>query len=869
MGEKTSLEVRITNAGSTPVEGRWAVHGFEPDWIDLPPKPFLLNPGEKRTVHLAIAIPSNRKIRPGDYEGSIEIHPIDLDGRLAESPCTIQILPTIDYQVNFSVSRLEVEQTGRFYLQLRNTGNDRVELQLGLDEEPLYFTAEFEESHIVLEPGQSRSVYLELVAQESALLGTRREDRLSVTVSLLGGLRSTQTFELEVVQKAALHGGRLRKVITRSLALLLLLIIGASAFKLLRPKPAELLRFEANPQEITAGDEVRLSWGVKNGKNLFIHPDIGPVKEIGQITLQPIVDTEYRIVQGQGEQETPLGSLFVDVTPPPPHIARFTVQPDTVQAGTPVILEWLVASADQLQIQPEVGEVPPQGSRSVLPVQSTEYELIASGEGGETRQTTSITVLPATSWTTLTATPGDIVQGESITLHWEAVGAKEVYVTAPAFESRRLSPAGSFQDRPTETRTYTFIAYPITEAGDVLTNEVQVVVSPPKPVEPIETTPPDRAETEPSERSTQQTQVTPDPVTPVQPPKPATVTIANPFPGQIFVNTQPQEIIRGLEPYSFQLNPGAHSIQLKGQWLDWETTLQLKPGEQLELQTQPRLLLPKGWALIPGGEFIMGTSRGEFDEGPERRITLPPYLLYKTTISNAEYEAVFPEHQRLRDSISPGDHHPVVQVSWAEAAEFCMRMSKKEGLPPAIDTTGNWMDVTSPGWRLPSEAEWECAARGGLIQMSFPWSDLPPGKDGVARCNHGSGNGLSRVADGFYGTAPVETFPPNAYGLFQMSGNVWEWCFDWYDTDTYLHEFTRFPLGARTGKSKVIRGGAFDYSYTDCTVFHRDWAQPEKTFNNTGFRPARSLPRELVRWLTTPRNELASNQPTAAGAGPR
>jgi formylglycine-generating enzyme required for sulfatase activity len=266
--------------------------------------------------------------------------------------------------------------------------------------------------------------------------------------------------------------------------------------------------------------------------------------------------------------------------------------------------------------------------------------------------------------------------------------------------------------------------------------------------------------------------------------------------------------------------------------------------------------VPKGWTFIPGGEFIMGSSRGEFDESPERRITLPPFLLSQTTVSNAQFEAIFPEHKELRDSISPGDQHPVIRVSWQEAAEYCIQMSKKEGLPLAIDTSGDWMDVNSTGWRLPTEAEWEFAARGGLIQMAFPWSDLPPGKDGVPRCNHGSGQGMSRVADGFYGTAPVRTFPPNAYGLYQMSGNVWEWCFDWYDTDTYLHEYSRFPLGPRTGKSKVIRGGAYDYSYVDCTVFHRDWAQPDKTFDNIGFRPARSLPREIVRWITTPGNEF-------------
>lgn len=165
--------------------------------------------------------------------------------------------------------------------------------------------------------------------------------------------------------------------------------------------------------------------------------------------------------------------------------------------------------------------------------------------------------------------------------------------------------------------------------------------------------------------------------------------------------------------------------------------------------------------------------------------------------------------------LSGRSDHPVVHVSWTDASTFC-----------------RW-----EGSRLPTEAEWEYAARGGLEGKRFPWgNELTPG--GEHRCNIWQGRFPSRntAEDGYLGTAPVTAYQPNGYGLFNVAGNVWEWCADWWATT---------PAGPRHGVARVLRGGSYLCHDSYCNRYRvaaRTANSPDSSSGNTGFRVAWDTP---------------------------
>ena len=162
--------------------------------------------------------------------------------------------------------------------------------------------------------------------------------------------------------------------------------------------------------------------------------------------------------------------------------------------------------------------------------------------------------------------------------------------------------------------------------------------------------------------------------------------------------------------------------------------------------------------------------------------------------------------------------HPVVHVSWNDARAYC-----------------EWT-----GTRLPTEAEWEYAARGGLERNAFPWGDnLEP--DGEHRMNVFQGRfpAENTAADGYLGTAPVDAFPPNGFGLYNVTGNVWEWCADWYDADYYATSPREDPRGPDHGANRVMRGGSYLCHLSYCKRYRvsaRSGIEPESSTGNLGFR---------------------------------
>lgn len=165
--------------------------------------------------------------------------------------------------------------------------------------------------------------------------------------------------------------------------------------------------------------------------------------------------------------------------------------------------------------------------------------------------------------------------------------------------------------------------------------------------------------------------------------------------------------------------------------------------------------------------------------------------------------------------------HPVVHVSWNDATAYCA-----------------WS-----GTRLPTEAEWECAARGGLEQAIFPWGDeLEPA--GEHRCNVWQGIFPlhDTAVDGYQGTAPVDAFPPNGHGLYNAVGNVWEWCADWFSADYHRVTCANNPLQNMPTRRRSLRGGSYLRHASYCNRYRvavRSSNTPESSAGNIGFRVGR------------------------------
>lgn len=273
---------------------------------------------------------------------------------------------------------------------------------------------------------------------------------------------------------------------------------------------------------------------------------------------------------------------------------------------------------------------------------------------------------------------------------------------------------------------------------------------------------------------------------------------------------------------------------------------------------------------VPGGRFLMGTDDKDGfpsdGEGPIREVTLSPFYMDECTVTNAEFQSFvadtgyvteaegfgwsFVFYQFLSPETAKNVTQQVQQTPWWVVVEGAS-WKHPEGPDSTIDDRLDhpvihisWNDAQAYcdwiGKRLPTEAEWEFAARGGLEQKKYPWGDeLNPG--GVHKCNiwQGSFPKSNTVEDGYAGTAPAKSFPANGYGFYNIAGNVWEWCSDWFGTTVHRQENQKNPQGPKTGDTRVMRGGSYLCHHTYCNRYRvaaRTANTPDSSTGNIGFR---------------------------------
>jgi formylglycine-generating enzyme required for sulfatase activity/S1-C subfamily serine protease len=290
--------------------------------------------------------------------------------------------------------------------------------------------------------------------------------------------------------------------------------------------------------------------------------------------------------------------------------------------------------------------------------------------------------------------------------------------------------------------------------------------------------------------------------------------------------------------------------------------------------------------LVPAGSFAMGDSfsEGRSDELPMHTVYVSAFYMdcYEVTEALWNEVAAWAEQQGYDipsiaiGNESRGPEYPAVSMTWYEAAKWANARSEKEGLTPAYYTSPDMCDATvyrrgdvdlqaswvlwDVGYRLPTEAEWEKAARGGVAGRRFPWSAVDTIQH--SRANYMSTTnfaydtsptrgyhpvyslygGEAVYPDNFARDSPVGSFAANGYGLYDMAGNVWEWCWDWYDSGYYASSPGTDPRGPASGSHRVDRGGA-DNSYASvCRAANRDWGEAESRLANYGFRLVRTGP---------------------------
>jgi formylglycine-generating enzyme required for sulfatase activity len=241
---------------------------------------------------------------------------------------------------------------------------------------------------------------------------------------------------------------------------------------------------------------------------------------------------------------------------------------------------------------------------------------------------------------------------------------------------------------------------------------------------------------------------------------------------------------------------------------------------------------------VTGGTFQMGSTSGDSDEKPVHSVTVSSFWISKHEVTQKEWMDVMGAAPELPwfSIRGMGDNFPAYNISWYDAVKFCNTLSDNEGLTKAYSLSGSVIRPTvelvpgAEGYRLPTEAEWEYAARGGKDSEGYTYS----GSNTVDDVAWYTGNSESK-------THSVGGKQANELGLYDMSGNVWEWCWDGYGSYSSSAQTNPTPTGDTSSTGCVLRGGCWNYSDSHARSASRDHAHLSYQRSDIGFRVARSV----------------------------
>jgi formylglycine-generating enzyme required for sulfatase activity len=297
--------------------------------------------------------------------------------------------------------------------------------------------------------------------------------------------------------------------------------------------------------------------------------------------------------------------------------------------------------------------------------------------------------------------------------------------------------------------------------------------------------------------------------------------------------------------------------------INWVNYIQIPASNNVNTNLLFAFTPPSGMALIPAGSFLMGdTLDGEGDAIPTTVYVSGCYM-DTNLVSYSQWQSIYSyatgQGYGFDDAGSgKAANHPVQTVDWYDVVKWSNARSQQAGLTPVyykdadltqVYTSGQvlnpYVNWTASGYRLPTEAEWEKAARSGLIGQRFPWGDTI--SESQANYNGNTSHSYDLGPNGYNAafdtgpvpyTSPAGYFALNGYGLYDMAGNVFEWCWDWYGTP---YAGGNDPRGPSTGSDRILRGGAWNNGANFARCADRDSNVPSTVNNNIGIRCVRGL----------------------------